>query len=66
MEVTMFDQIEIPITCPQCGAVKRFTRIIDTENGQYLPDHVGACDRSNSCGYEFTAKQYFEQNRTFD
>jgi hypothetical protein len=47
--------------CPGCGHQRKFTRYIDTEIGQQLPDHVGRCDREDKCGYHFTPKQYFEE-----
>lgn len=49
-------------TCPACGRAKRFTRYIDTENGRYIADHVGRCDRESSCGYHFKPKEYFVAN----
>ena len=52
-------------TCPGCG-IKRFVRYLDTQTGENLPDHVGRCDRQSSCGYEYTMKSYFAENRSFD
>ena len=46
--------------CPQCGK-KRFVRCIDKETRDYLPDYVGRCDRENGCGYEYTWKQYLQE-----
>ncbi len=49
-------------TCPQCGKRHEFTRFINTDTGEYLQDNVGICNRSSSCGYRYTAKQYFADN----
>jgi len=49
--------------CPQCGAAKKFRRVIETATGHCLPDHVGRCDRESSCGYEYTWKDYLADNR---
>jgi DNA-directed RNA polymerase subunit RPC12/RpoP len=46
-------------TCPQCGK-RRLVRCVDSETKQYLPDHVGRCDRENECGYSFTWKQWLQ------
>jgi hypothetical protein len=51
--------------CPSCEATNKFTRYIDTETNQHLADHVGKCDREESCGYHFTPKQYFAANPDF-
>ncbi len=37
--------------CPGCGKTKVFVRYIDTENGEYLPEKYGKCDRDNKCTY---------------
>lgn len=36
--------------CPGCGK-KRFVRYHDGNNGTYLPEIFGCCDRSDNCGY---------------
>lgn len=48
--------------CPACGRRYKFSRYIDTTTGNELADHVGRCDRENSCGYHFTPKQFFTEN----
>lgn len=46
--------------CPVCKKKREFTRYIDTETGQHIGESVGKCNRTNSCGYHYTPKQYFE------
>ena len=46
-------------TCPACRKPGEFVRYIDTASGLYLADHVGRCNRENSCGYHFKPKDYF-------
>jgi len=48
-------------TCPECSKSKQFTRYVD-DQGNYLADHVGKCNREIKCGYHYTPKQYFEDN----
>jgi rubredoxin len=50
-------------TCPECGKKKEFTRYIDIDTGNYIADHVGKCNREINCGYHYTPKQYFEENK---
>ncbi len=45
--------------CPNCGK-KEFVRYVDLENGKYLADSVGRCNRIEQCGYHFKPKQYFD------
>ena len=50
-------------TCPACGKPHQFTRYIDAETGEYLADNVGICNRVTSCGYHYTPKEYFQDNK---
>jgi len=49
-------------TCPSCNQKRQWAYYIDTETGQQLPDHVGICNRKDSCGYHYTPKQFFNDN----
>ncbi len=49
--------------CPNCEQDKKFTRYIDTETKEYIYHKVGRCDRSDNCGYHYTPKQYFSDNK---
>jgi hypothetical protein len=49
-------------TCPSCGRKHKFSRYIDTRNGNELADHVGRCDREDNCGYHYTPKQFSLEN----
>ena len=51
-------------SCPSCNQQKRFTRYIDTQTGEHLPDHIGRCDREDKCGYHYTPKQYFDETKS--
>lgn len=37
--------------CPSCGKTKVFTKYLDNQTGNYLPDDYGICERVNNCGY---------------
>ncbi len=50
-------------TCPNCGKKKEFIRYIDIKTNEHIADFVGKCNRLNNCGYHFTPKQYFEENK---
>lgn len=48
---------------PDCQSTsKTFVRYIDTENGKYINDNVGRCDREDKCGYHLKPKEYFLKN----
>ena len=52
-------------SCPGCGCKREFARYIGTQTGAHLGDHVGICNRLNSCGYHYAPKQFFaEQGET--
>jgi hypothetical protein len=38
-------------TCPSCGANKKYTRYIDVETEELLPEKYGKCNRVENCGY---------------
>lgn len=40
--------------CPACGKPRCFTRYLDSNTGELLPDKYGRCNREVNCGYHFT------------
>jgi len=48
--------------CPECGQPHVFTRYICIEDGKYIADYVGRCDREAKCGYHYTPQMYFRDN----
>lgn len=49
--------------CPQCShRSKTFTRYISIETGEELADHVGRCDREDSCGYHLSPYNYLRES----
>lgn len=52
--------------CPQCQQKKQFTRYIDQYTEQPLVDTVGLCNRVVNCGYHYTPKQFFQDNKEFN
>ena len=38
-------------TCPACNKPHCFTRYLDTDTGELLPDAYGRCDREANCGH---------------
>ncbi|MFT3885663.1 MAG: DUF6371 domain-containing protein [Flavobacteriales bacterium] len=50
--------------CPHCGKPKEFSRYVDTDTGELLPEHVGKCNRADHCGYHYTPKSYFANGGT--
>ena len=49
--------------CPNCQK-RRFVRYVDTGTGECIADHVGRCDREQSCQYHYPPREYFEANPT--
>lgn len=39
------------VPCPACGKPGEFTRYLDNETGELLPDEYGRCNRESNCGY---------------
>lgn len=50
-------------TCPLCNSKFEFSKYINTQTGEYIADHVGRCNRELNCGYHYTPKQYYEDNK---
>ena len=48
-------------TCPECHSRNCFVRYV-TDDGEYLSNDVGRCNRESRCGYHFTPKEFFEIN----
>ncbi|MFT5725353.1 MAG: hypothetical protein ACI9JN_002478 [Bacteroidia bacterium] len=48
---------------PHCGREKTFSRYIDNETQSHLHNNVGRCNREIKCGYHYTPKQYFQDNK---
>ena len=58
-----YNGIKSRFVCPGCNHSRRtFKRYIDTQTQTYLADHVGKCDRVDSCGYHYTPRAYFADN----
>lgn len=51
--------------CPSCGAKREMAPYLDTQTGEILPDHVGRCNRELHCGYHYTPKQFFAEERPY-
>jgi len=47
--------------CPKC-LKKRLVLYVDNDNGTYISNKVGRCDREINCGYHFTPSMYFQEN----
>ncbi len=47
--------------CPKCGCRGVFVRY-QTENGEYLSNDVGRCNRESKCGYHKKPKEFFADN----
>ncbi|MCW3108469.1 MAG: hypothetical protein JWQ09_2975 [Segetibacter sp.] len=55
------DKTSRKFKCPGCNH-RSFVRMMDFEANDYLPEHVGRCDRESNCGYHYTVKQYLKDN----
>lgn len=55
-----FDNSSTKFICPECGQ-RTFTRF-KNDNGDYLPDEFGRCDRENKCGYYLGISDHFKDN----
>lgn len=49
-------------TCPSCNKPKEFTMYIDTLTEEHIHSSVGKCNREIKCGYNYSPKQYFQDN----
>jgi hypothetical protein len=47
--------------CPSCNSKNDFTRFVD-DDGNYIADNVGICNRVSKCNYRYTAKEFFADN----
>lgn len=46
--------------CPNCEW-REFKCYVDSELGEYLPEHVGRCNREHHCGYHYTPRHFFSE-----
>lgn len=51
--------------CPKCKVKRAFTRYIDLHTGEYLRYDVGRCSREINCGFHYSPKQFFSDNKDF-
>ncbi len=52
-------------TCPSCKSRHSFVRYIG-DDGNYLSDDVGRCNRETKCGYHYKPKEYFAYNPSIE
>ncbi len=50
-------------TCPGCKTPYSFTRYLDGETHQPIHPTVGRCNREIKCGYHYTPRQYYADQR---
>lgn len=48
-------------TCPACGARHSFVRYVG-DDGNYIDDSVGRCNRESNCNYHRKPKDFFAEN----
>jgi hypothetical protein len=48
-------------TCPACNSRGVFVRYV-ADDGSYLSEMVGRCNRENKCGYHYKPKEFFADN----
>lgn len=48
-------------TCPACNSRHCFVRYVGND-GNYLSEDVGRCNRESKCGYHYKPKQFFADN----
>ncbi len=49
--------------CPRCNDKHSYTRYIDNETGEYIDDKVGRCNHESGCGFHYSPKEYFRDNK---
>ena len=52
------------LSCPKCGKKQCFVKYIDSQGKITFPDYVGRCDHKQSCKYQYTPLDYFNDNPT--
>jgi hypothetical protein len=55
-----YNGIESRHQCPECGQKGTFALFIDAKTGESINPKVGQCEREYYCGYQYTPKQYFQ------
>ena len=61
-----YDGIKSRYHCPACKRKeKKFSRYINTQTLEHIHETVGKCNRESNCGYHYTPKQYFQDNKIF-
>lgn len=51
------------IACPSCERPRCFVKYVDEEGVVSFPNEVGKCDHEISCGYHYTPRDFFRDNR---
>jgi len=51
--------------CPNCEKNQSFTRYVNVEKAEYLAHSVGICNRKIKCGYHYSPKMFFADNKHF-